>query len=281
MKKFSKMIRVVCVALCAMMLMAGASVMAQDAEKIVVEGSTTVEPIITAFAEYFMKQNDGLNVTVSASGSSTGAKALAAGTCDVAMMSRFMKEKEYKACIEKGIMPVAHVVGMDGLAIAVHPSNPVKDLTMEQVKDIYLGKINNWKEVGGPDKAIVRIGRDTSSGTFGSFSELVMDKEKMSDKIEALGSNGAVQKAVSTTAEAIGYVGLGFLEGVKPVSINGKKPTPQAVASGNYPIARPLFVFTNGYPKLGSKLHAFVSLYLTENGQEMVEEQAYVPVTSY
>ncbi|MFW5870184.1 MAG: substrate-binding domain-containing protein, partial [Candidatus Sumerlaeota bacterium] len=143
------------------------------------------------------------------------------------------------------------------------------------------GEIKNWSEIGGPNRKIVRVGRDTSSGTYGSFSELVMNEEKMASDIETVGSNGAVQQSVKSTPEAIGYVGLGFLEGLKPLSIDDKKPTPQAVASGNYPIARPLFIFTNGFPKLGSQLHLFVTLYLTEKGQEMVEAQAYVPMTSY
>ncbi|MBN1918760.1 MAG: phosphate ABC transporter substrate-binding protein [Verrucomicrobia bacterium] len=249
---------------------------------IVVDGSTTVGPIAKAFAEYYMERNPGVNITVSESGSGNGAKSLVNGTCDVADMSRFMKDEEVKAAIEKGITPVAHVVALDGIAVIVHPSNPVNGLTVEQVRGIYTGTITNWKELGGPDKAIVVCSRDTNSGTYETFESLVMNKGKMASATEYYGSNGAVHKKVSTTATAIGYVGLGFLDRkVKGLTINGIAPSPETVKSGIYPIARPLFMFTNGYPSMGTHLHAFVTLYLSRHGQEIVETLGFVPVTDY
>jgi phosphate transport system substrate-binding protein len=249
---------------------------------IVVDGSTTVGPIAKAFAEYYMERNPGVNITVSESGSGNGAKSLVNGTCHVADMSRFMKESEVKAAMDNGIMPVAHVVALDGIAVIVHPSNPVKGLTVDQVRDIYTGTITNWKQVGGPDKAIVVCSRDTNSGTYETFESLVMNKEKMGSATEYYGSNGAVHEKVSKTATAIGYVGLGFLDrAVKGLEINGIAPTPETVKSGKYPIARPLFMFTNGYPSMGTHLYAFVTLYLTRQGQEIIETIGFVPVTSY
>ena len=150
-------------------------------ETLTIDGSTTVGPIGDAFAEAFKGMGPGYSITVSKTGSSDGAKAIIDGQCDIAMMSRFMKEKEFTKAVANGIMPVAHAIAMDGVCVVVHPSNPVSALTGDQVKDIYMGKITNWKEVGGADKPIVIISRDTSSGTYETFHGLVMHKEKMTE----------------------------------------------------------------------------------------------------
>lgn len=254
----------------------------KNADRIVIDGSTTVGPIAKAFADYYGGLHPEVNITVSESGSGNGFKSLLNETCNIATMSRFMKDNEFKAAAEKGIMPVAHVVAVDGIAMIVHPANPVRGLTIEQVRDIYTGKINNWKEVGGPDFEIVRISRDTNSGTYETFESLVMNKENIDSNTEYVGSNGAIRQRVQTTTGAIGYVGLGFVDRtVKALPINNVKPDRVTVSSGQYPIARPLFMFTNGYPKLGSHEHAFVTLYLTAKGQEIIESIGYVPVTNY
>jgi phosphate transport system substrate-binding protein len=255
---------------------------ANAADKITIDGSTTVGPIAKAFAEYFMAANPDVNITVSESGSGNGAKSLVNSTCDVAAMSRPMKDSEFKAAADKGLQPVAHVVALDGLPILVHPSNPVQDLTVEQVRKIYLGEITNWKDVGGPDKTIVTISRDTNSGTYETFEGLVMSKQKIHEGCEYVGSNGAIRQRVQSTPAAIGYAGLGFVDKtVKAVKVNGIYPSAETVQTGEYPIARPLFMYTNGYPKLGSALYRFVTIHLTEDGQEMVEEIGFVPVTAY
>jgi len=250
--------------------------------KIVIDGSTTVGPIAKAFAEYYMKQNPGVNITVSESGSGNGAKSLVNGTCDVASMSRFMKEAEFKTAIEKGVTPVCHTVAVDGIAGVVHPSNPVKGLTVAQVRDIYTGKVTNWNQVGGPNAKIVVISRDSSSGTYESFETLVMNKEKMAGSVEYVGSSGAIRQRVQSTQGAIGYVGIGFTDRtVKTLEIDKIMPTKAMVASGRYPIARPLFLFTNGYPAMGSHLYNFINLYLSKKGQEMIEAIVFVPLTEY
>jgi phosphate transport system substrate-binding protein len=259
-----------------------AAVAQMQENQIVVDGSTTVGPIAKAFAEYYMHMHGDVNITVSESGSGNGAKSLINGTCDVADMSRFMKDSEFAAAVENGVMPVAHVVAMDGIAIIVHPSNPLKGLTVDQVKSIYMGTITNWKDLGGPNKKIIAISRDTNSGTYETFEGLVMNKEKIAEGVEYVGSNGAVRQRVQSTEAAIGYVGLGFVdETVKGLEVNGIYPTNATVASGTYPIARPLFMFTNGYPTLGSHLHAFTTLHLSEKGQEIVQSIGFVPVTAY
>lgn len=250
--------------------------------KIVVDGSTTVGPIAKAFAEYFMAKNPGVNITVSESGSGNGAKSLINGTCDVADMSRFMKDEEFKAAVAKGVFPVGTVVAIDGLAIVVHPSSPIQGLTTVQIRDIYTGKITNWKEIGGPNVAIVLISRDTNSGTYESFESLVMNKMKISDKAEYVGSSGAIRARVQSTPAAIGYVGLGFVDKtLKAIKVDNVYPDNATVTSGEYPVARPLFMFTNGYPKMGSRLYGFLNLYLTQKGQQIIEEIGFVPVTKY
>ncbi len=268
--------------ICLALLAVSGAAAAQDNANIVVDGSTTVGPIAKAFAEYYMGMHPDVNITVSESGSGNGAKSLINGTCQVADMSRFMKDTEFAAAIEKDVLPVAHVVAMDGIAMVVHPSNPVTGLTVEQVRDVYLGKIKSWKQVGGPDVPIIIISRDTNSGTYETFEGLVMKKEKIAEGAEYVGSNGAVRQRVQSTQGAIGYVGLGFVDRtVKAVEINGISATNQTVASGRYPIARPLFMFTNGYPKLGTPIHHFVTLHLSKQGQEIVQGIGYVPVTNY
>ncbi len=255
---------------------------AQGEEKIVVEGSSTVGPIAKAFAEKFMQDNKDVNITVNESGSGNGAKALVSGKCDVATMSRFMKPEEFKAAADAGRMPVAHAIAMDGIAITVNPANPVAALTLERVHDIYAGKITNWKDVGGADAPIVVISRDTSSGTYETFEQMVMHKDKIIGTAEYVGSSGQMRARVQSTIGAIGYNGIGFLDDtVKALTINNIPPTKRSVASGVYPISRPLFMFTDGYPKLGSTVHHFISLFLTPEGEEIITRVGFVPVTSY
>jgi phosphate transport system substrate-binding protein len=255
---------------------------AAEDKNIRVDGSTTVGPIAKALAEHYTRQNPEVNITISESGSGNGAKRLMNGECDVADMSRFMKTGEMKAAVNNGIMPVAHVVAVDGIAITVHPANPVQKLTLDQVRDIYAGKITNWKQVNGPDVQIVKISRDTNSGTFETFNQLVMRDARISADTEKVGSNGQAHRRVSSTPAAIGYVGMGFVDRkVKPLPINGVEPNDRTIATGKYPIARPLFMFTNGYPPMGTHLHGFVTLYLTPKGEEIIRDLGFVPVTSY
>ena len=254
---------------------------AVQAETLQIDGSTTVGPVADAFAEYFKSVYPSLDITVKKTGSGDGAAALVDGRCDIATMSRFMKPDEFAKAVSNAVLPVAHVVAMDGVCVVVHPSNPVRDLTTAQVRDIYAGRVTNWRQVGGPSTPIVVISRDTSSGTYETFEELVMNKQPMAASVEYVNANPQAQARIRTTPGAIGYVGLGFLEGVKALQVDGVKPTRRTVANGSYPVSRPLFMFTNGYPRLGSMVHKFVAFYLTEKGQELVEAKGYVPLTDY
>lgn len=250
--------------------------------KLHIEGSTTVGPIADGFAEVFKDMYPDVTITVNKSGSGTGAAALIDGRCDIATMSRFMKPQEFKDAVAKDVFPVAHVVAMDGVCVVVHPSNPVNALSTEQVRDIYLGKIKNWSQLGGPDAPIVVISRDTSSGTFETFENFIMKDQKMASSVEYVSTNPQAFARVKNTPGAVGYVGFGFVQtGVKAVTLNGIKATKQTILSGKYPASRPLFMFTNGFPELGSMTHKFVTFHLTERGQEVVEDKGFVAVTEY
>jgi phosphate transport system substrate-binding protein len=251
------------------------------AEALRIDGSTTVGPIADAFAEYFKSVDPTLEITVKKTGSGDGAAALIDNRCDIATMSRFMKDDEFAKAVGNKVLPVAWTVAMDGVCVVVHPSNPVAKLTSEQVRDIYAGKITNWSQVGGPSMPIVVISRDTSSGTYETFETLIMKKQPMAAGVEYVNANPQAQSRVRTTQGAIAYVGLGFLEGVKALAIDGVTPSRQTVANGTYPLSRPLFMFTNGFPKLGSALYKFVTFYLSEKGQELIEAKGFVPLTNY
>lgn len=271
MSKMAKITAIAAIALC------GAAAFAET--KIVIDGSTTVGPISKAFADFYKENHSDVNITISESGSGNGVKSLMNNACDIANMSRFMKPSEFKSCVDKGILPVAHVVAFDGLAVVVNPKNPVKALTIAQIADIYKGKITNWKELGGEDAKIVVVSRDTNSGTYETFNELVLKKAAISKDAEYVGSNGQARTRVNTTKNAIAYVGLGFVDDtVKPLSVEGILPTAKSVSTGKYPIARPLYMFTNGYPKMGSDVYNFVTLHLSKEGREIVSDLGYIPV---
>ena len=262
----------------AVMLMGIGAATAGDANKIVMDGSTTVGPIAKAFAEYYMGKHPEVNITVSESGSGNGAKSLINGACDVGNMSRPMKKSEKEAAQSSGILPIEHIVAMDGIAMVVHESNPVQGLTIEQICDIYTGKITNWKELGGPDLPIVVISRDTNSGTYETFESLVMKNAKIAGKAEYVGSNGAIRQRVMSTEGAIGYVGLAFREGVKALKVNGSEATPETVAAMTYPIARPLYMYTNGRPGAETPLGEFIDLSNTPEGKKIIEATGFVPL---
>ena len=250
--------------------------LAGDPNKIVVDGSTTVGPIAKAFAEYYKGKHPEVNITVSESGSGNGAKSLINAACDVATMSRPMKNSEKQAAKDAGVLPIENIVAWDGIAVIVHPSNPVGALTVEQIRGIYTGKIANWKDLGGPDLPIVVVSRDTNSGTYETFETMVLNKEKIAEKAEYVGSNGAIRQRVMSTPAAVGYVGLAFLEGVKALKVNGIEPTPETVLDKSYPIGRPLFMYTNGRPKEGTHLFNFVNMANTPEGKKIVDATGFV-----
>ena len=260
-------------------LMLGPAQSALAGENIIIDGSTTVGPIAKAFAEFYKESHPDVNITISESGSGNGVKSLINKACNIANLSRFMKDSEFKSCVANGVPPVAHVVAFDGLAVIVNPKNKIRSLTMSDIAAIYTGKITNWKQLGGDDAKIVVVSRDTNSGTYETFNELVLKKAKIVKDAEYVGSNGQARTRVNTTKDAIAYVGLGFVDDtVKPLSVEGILPNAKSITSGKYPIARPLFMFTNGYPKMGGDIFNFVTLHLSGEGREIISDLGYIPV---
>lgn len=246
-------------------------------KNLTIQGSSTVLPIAQRAAEAYMEKNPDVNISVRGGGSGNGVAALIDGATDIANTSRFLKNKEVSAAVANGIYPVPHRVAMDGIAVVINSSNPVEDLSLEKIKAIYTGQITNWKELGGKDQEIVVVSRDSSSGTFEVFEELVLDGEKVVASALLQASNGAVAGVVSETRGGIGYLGLGYLSpSLKAVKVNGVTPTNATVASGQFPIARPLFMFTNGWPK--GLTADFINFILSVEGQKLAEEQGYVPL---
>jgi phosphate transport system substrate-binding protein len=264
------------IALAAIMTLAFS--VAAHAGNLSVSGSTTVLPIMQKAVEAYMAKNPGVGISVSGGGSGNGIKALIDGTTDIAMSSRFIKDKEVASAVAKGRYPVPYAVAIDAIIPIVHPSNPVADLTLDQLKGIYTGRIKSWKEIGGPDKEIVVISRDTSSGTYESWDELVMQKERVFPRALLQASSGAVVQAVSRNAQAVGYVGTGYLDkSTKALKVGGIEGNQDTAVSGAYPISRYLYVFTPGWPE-GEALRFVMFLLHPDKGQDIVRQVGYVPL---
>jgi phosphate transport system substrate-binding protein len=246
------------------------------AGNIVIKGSTTVLPIAQKAAEAYMKQNPDVKISISGGGSGNGIKALVDGSTDIADSSRFIKQKEVDLAVKNGIYPVPFAVAYDCIVPVVHPGNSVINITLAQLKDIYMGKIKNWKEIGGPDRAVVVISRDTSSGTYEVWHEKVLNKERVFPGALLQASNGAVCQAVAKNPNAIGYIGLGYVnKDVKALTVNRVVGSAETTLNGTFPISRPLFMFTQGWPK-GDVLN-FINFVLNPNkGQKYVAEAGYV-----
>jgi phosphate transport system substrate-binding protein len=249
-----------------------------SAENLVVKGSTTVLPIAQKIAEEYMKQTPDVKISISGGGSGNGIKALIDGSTDIANSSRFIKDKEVKLAVERNIYPVPFAVAYDCIVPIVHPTNTLKNITLEQLKNIYKGNIKNWKELGGPDRPVVVVSRDTSSGTYEVWETKVMNKERVYPGALLQASNGAVAQAVAKNKNAIGYIGIGYLnQDVKALSANGIKGSIESTLNGTYPISRPLFMFTPGWPK-GEALNFLNFVLNPEKGQKYVGEVGYVPL---
>lgn len=248
------------------------------AESIVIKGSTTVLPIAQAALEAYMKVHPGVNISLSGGGSGDGIKALIDKSTDIATSSREIKAKEEELAKSKGVNPVAHSVAIDALTPIVHPKNWINGLTIDQLSQIYQGKIKNWKEVGGDDLQIVVVSRDSSSGTFESWGHLVLNNAKVTQKAQMQASSGAVVQAVSKNRYAISYVGIGYInKSVKALTVNGVPASAKTALSKEYPVARPLYMYTNGQPT--GETANFIKFVLSPAGQKLVAKEGFVPIT--
>lgn len=258
-----------------------ASIVAANAQKI--KGSDTVLPLSQEAAESYMKANPKASVTVTGGGSGVGISALMEGTTDIAQASRKMKFDEKKKMQEKGHAPKEVIIAYDALAIVVHPSNKVTNLTREQLEGIFTGKITNWKEVGGTDMKIVPYSRETSSGTYEFMKESVLKNKNYMNGIMSMPATGAIIQSISQTKGGIGYVGLAYLNNnVKPIHVSydsGKtyvKPSVANAKNKTYPIVRPLFFYYDTNNE--AKVKPFINYILSPAGQNIVKEVGFITI---
>jgi phosphate transport system substrate-binding protein len=251
-------------------------------------GSDTLVNLALAWAEAYMQQHPEVRISVTGGGSGTGIAALINGTADIANASRAMKAEEIEAARANGIEPVEFTVALDAIAVVVHPSNPVNHLTIQQISDIYTGKITNWKEVGGEDRPIVLLSRESNSGTYMYFLEHVVrlgdPKSNLlfSPDTLLMPSSEGISTEVRQNPNAIGYDGLGYVTPDQKVIAVGLDPggpfvlpSVDTVNDGSYPISRPLYMYTAGEPRGGVK--AYLQWILTE-GQSIVTTLGFVPL---
>lgn len=249
-----------------------------NSKKISIVGSTTVAVPMEFLVEKYKGKNKDIDIELQGVGSSAGIKAVKDGIANIGMSSRKLKDEEQTQDLRE------IVIAYDGIAIIVHPSNAVSNLTQAQVKDIFEGKITNWKEVGGKDKYIVVVTREQGSGSRDAFEELMKLQEAKEDKklstiaasaLVAEGT-GTVMATVASKEGAIGFVSLGFTrDTVKIINIDGIKPTARSVVDGTFPISRPLLLITK--KDVDKESEEFINFILSEEGQEIISNY-YIPV---
>lgn len=253
------------------------------------KGSDTIVNLALAWAERYQQEHGDISISVTGGGSGTGVAALINGTVDVANASRMITAQEIKDAEKNGIEPVQHVIARDAIAVIVNPNNPVKELTLPQVSKIYKGEYTNWSQVGGEDRPIVRLSRETNSGTHQYFLESVIrlgsktDKSIFTADTLLLPSSEGIIAEVSDNPNAIGYDGLGYVTpDVKLVAISpgdGKPyilPSAETVNAGTYPIARDLYM----YSKKGASqvIGDYLQWVLSPEAQQIVVELGFVPI---
>ncbi len=265
------------------------SVAAQTAtaQTIVNKGSDTLVNLALAWAEAYMNLHPEVRISVTGGGTGTGIAAMINGTVDIANASREMKPEEIAAAKANGITPVEFVVARDAIAIVVHPSNPVHGLTLEQISAIYTGKITNWREVGGEDRPIVLLSRESNSGTYVYFLENVIRLGQKSDLLFSpdtllMPSSEGISAEVRQNPNAIGYDGLGYVTPDQKTLAVAREaggpyvlPSVETVNDGSYPISRPLYMYTAGEPQ--GVIKAYLEWILSD-GQALVSTLGFVPL---
>ena len=274
--------------LAGLLALAGCATAEELQGSIQLKGSDTMVNLCQSWAEAFMAKYPKVNVAVTGGGSGTGIAALIGGTCDLAAASRKMTPKETEAADAKGAPPQEWTVALDGLAVAVHPGNPVKRLTLEQLADLFTGKIHKWSELGGSNKAVVLLSREVNSGTHVYFKEHVLSASKSELKEFApeallLPSSQAIADEVAANPSGIGYYGMGYENPKNAVVAVAKTaadpyitPSEETVRSGVYPISRPLFLYSRGTPE--GVVKTFLDFVMSPEGQEVVRQIDFVPI---
>jgi phosphate transport system substrate-binding protein len=253
------------------------------------KGSDTIVNLALAWAEEYQSQHPEISLSVTGGGSGTGIAALINGTVDIANASRSMKPEEIATAEENGVQPVEFVIARDAIAVIVHVDNPVDRLTLQQISDIYSGKINNWQELGGEDRPIVRLSRETNSGTHVYFLEEVIrlgepdNKTLFSRDTLLLPSSEGIGAEIRDNPNTIGYDGLGYVtEEMKVIAVAEEPsrdfilPSAETVNSGRYPIARDLYMYTDGEPE--GVIREYLQWIQSPEAQRIVSELGFVPI---
>ena len=253
------------------------------AAAVTVKGSDTMVILGQRWAEAYMAAHPGAMIQVTGGGSGTGMAALINGTTDLCQSSRPIKDGERRQIQEKyGQPPTETVVARDGLAVYLHDSNPVAELTLGQLKDIYTGKITRWEEVGAPPGRIILYSRENNSGTYMFFMEFVVKKKDFSPFARSLPGTAAVANAVGHDKRGIGYGGSAYAKGIKYCAVRAKDgapaffPTEENILSGQYPVSRELFFYTRGEP--AAEVKKFIDWVRGPAGQKIVHDVGYFPV---
>lgn len=234
----------------------------------IVAGSTSVQPYAEVLAEEYMIQHSGTEIDIQGGGSSAGITAAKSGVANIGMSSRHLNEEE------KSLWSVE--IAKDGLAVIVHPSNSIDNLTLDQIRRIYSGEIKNWSELGGSDEKIHLITREEGSGTRSAFAELVMEETEITPKAIVQDSNGSVKQLIKDDENAIGYVSLGLVdESVKAMHLDGVAATQDNILNGSYALSRPFLFVALSEPTGETK--QFLDYVLSPEGQKMLSDEGLVP----
>lgn len=238
------------------------------------DGSTSMEKVIGGLGEAFEEENPGVTFTYNPTGSGSGITAVSEGRCDIGLSSRDLKDEE----LAQGLTET--VLAKDGIAIVVNPENKVEDLTVEQIADIFTGKITNWKEVGGDDAEIVLIGREAGSGTRDGFESITGTEEACQYRQE-LTSTGDVITTVAGNPAAIGYASLASLQdSVKALNVNGVAPSEETIADGTYEVQRPFILVTKEGEQLSDAAQAFFDYATSEAANDIITSAGVVPAAN-
>ncbi|MDD8016171.1 MAG: phosphate ABC transporter substrate-binding protein [Acidobacteriota bacterium] len=238
------------------------------AGELIVAGSTSIQPFADRWAEAYMARHPGRPVSVQGGGSSAGIRAARSGTAQIGTSSRDLKPDE------KDLKEI--VVARDGLAVIVHPRNPLGGLTLEQARHIFLGEIRNWIHIGGREGPITVVTREEGSGTRGAFQELVMGKLRIAKGAIVEDSNGTVREIVAGDPNAIGYISLGLVDDrVKALALDEVPASEENILAGRYKLVRPFLFVTNGEP--GREAGPFIDFVLSPEGQKMIQLEGLIP----
>jgi phosphate transport system substrate-binding protein len=242
-----------------------------------ISGSTTVLPLTEAAAERYMAAGGNIHLSVSGTGTGEGIKSLVDGNIDLAGASRDLLPAERIRAERLGVKLLRHSVALDALAVVVNPANPLDEITLDDLERVYVGEVKNWRELGSFDRPVIAINRDSSSGTFEMWLSLVLKGKRYRHDAQVQPSGGGVTYAVGGNKNAVGYVGIGFVNPrVKVLKVDGYAPTGENVLNGDYPLTRELYFFTRDPvpPEAG----LFLDFIRSPVGREIIQNAGFLPI---